>query len=324
MVTTDGIARHAIGEGVADHVKFLREILRCPVCKGELAIGDGVECRACGRRFTRRQFCLDLIPYDDLKGAQWETWEQLQRNGQAVYERDPENNLAVGERWDAVAFRRFCHLSGRVLDVGCGIQEHPSYVDPRAIDGFVGVDPLGGAGSRAYPFVQALGEFLPFANGSFDSCLFATSLDHLVLPKKGLAQAAEVLRDGGLLHIWHGCLYPPAGRAIRFKRHATLLITTYWRRVRELASLGEYGEILTRSLQRLHVLRRPTSVAASPSPPEPEPPAGAEDSFHLRHFSEAELVQWARELDLRVVERRAIPSSFVSYHLFLTLKKKRR
>jgi SAM-dependent methyltransferase len=306
---------------VDDRHMLLRQMVRCPVCKGALNYGGIVACSACGRRFAQRQFCLDLIPYGDLTGPEWETWNQLQANGLLMYEADPENNLAVSERWDAVAFRRFCNLSGTVLDIGCGIQGYPSYVDSTRVRTFVGVDPLGGGASRSYAFVQALGEFLPFHDGTFDGCLFATSLDHLVLPQNGLFEAARILRTGGTLFVWHGCIHRPAGPVVEMRRRIEFLATTYRRRTLELARSGQYGAIVRKAFGRLRPAKPPQTAAPAAPTPELVRPDGAEDEFHLRHITEQQVCEWAAEAGLSIIKRKAVPSSYVSYHLFLALKK---
>ena len=85
-----------------------------------------------------------------------------------AYATDPPSSLSVGQRPDAEAFAAFCELRGLVLDVGCGIQAMPTY--GRGLgDGFVGIDPLRGERERAFAFVQAIAEFLPFRDGDLRS-----------------------------------------------------------------------------------------------------------------------------------------------------------
>jgi uncharacterized protein YbaR (Trm112 family) len=101
---------------------MLRDILACPVCHATL---EGVMRSACGREY-RDDGVLDLTPVpppDAAVEARWETWEQLQANGDRVYRDDPVNNPSVGEREDTRAFGAFSELEGmRILDVGCGPQ----------------------------------------------------------------------------------------------------------------------------------------------------------------------------------------------------------
>ena len=63
---------------------------------------------------------------------------------------------------------------------------------------FVGIDPRPrGRASAAFRFVQGIGEYLPFADGSFDRVLFATSLDHVLSPVRSLSEARRVLARTG-------------------------------------------------------------------------------------------------------------------------------
>jgi ubiquinone/menaquinone biosynthesis C-methylase UbiE len=264
---------------------------------------------------------LDLVPYDDLCGPEWEIWKRLQENGAYVYEAAPENNLAVNERWDAVAFRKFCNMSGAVLDVGCGVQGYPSYADKKQVDLFIGVDPLAGRTARGYPFVQALGEFLPFPNRTFDHCLFATTLDHFVSAQKGLAEAARITKLGGAVHVWHGCMYPNAADPAPVLRQIRFLASTYWRRAKEMAGAREYGAIVRKAVERTGLISRKSDPAASTAALRMlDVPNGAEDAFHMRHFSEADLYQWIEQSGLVIDKGKRIPSSYVSYNLFLTLR----
>ena len=64
------------------------------------------------------------------------------------------------------------------------------------VERFVGVDPLRGAQPRAFAFAQAIAEYLPFRDGVFDRVLFATSIDHVLLPELALAEARRVSKSG--------------------------------------------------------------------------------------------------------------------------------
>ena len=150
-------------------VAVLAEFVVCPLCHAPL---DGVRCTGCSRVFAVDDGAPNLTPIpppDERVRARWALWEELQANGMEAYATDPPSSLSVGQRPDAEAFAAFCELRGLVLDVGCGIQAMPTY--GRGLgDGFVGIDPLRGERERAFAFVQAIAEFLPFGTGPSIAC----------------------------------------------------------------------------------------------------------------------------------------------------------
>ena len=187
---------------------LLESLLACPVCHSTPLrdVGDGLSCAACGRSFQSVRGVVDFTPRPLPEGgveARRALWEEVERNGLVSYEADPEHNLSVTERDVTVAFRRFADLDGLVLDIGCGPQPRPSYA--REFEGaLVGIDPLRGADSREFEFVQGVGEYLPFRADLFDRVLFATTLDHMLSPRRALLEAKRVSRPDGEIVIWCG------------------------------------------------------------------------------------------------------------------------
>lgn len=186
----------------------LESLLACPVCH-TAPLRDAEEilgCVACGRSFESVHGVVDFTPRplpDGDVDARRPLWEEVERNGLVSYEADPEHNLSVTEREVTVAFGRFARLQGLVLDVGCGPQPQPTYA--RGFGGrLVGIDPLRGAERREFEFVQGLGEYLPFRDDVFDRVLFATTLDHMLSPRRALLEAARVARPEGEIVVWCG------------------------------------------------------------------------------------------------------------------------
>ena len=180
----------------------LAEIIVCPLCHASL---DGVICTSCRRVYASSDGLLDLTPPtppDPLK-ARWPLWEQLQSNGAQAYRADPRMHLSVGKRRDARLFAEFCNLQGLVLDVGCGVQAMPSYASEFAGE-LVGIDPLRGEHKRGFEFVQGVAEYLPFRDRVFDRVLFATSLDHALVPELAIAEARRVCKAEGYICLWFG------------------------------------------------------------------------------------------------------------------------
>lgn len=273
----------------------LSDILACPVCRGRL---DGVECDACGRSYDSRDGVLDLTPVpppDAEVLERWGVWEALQANGASAYETDPPNNLSVGEREDVRAFARFAQLEGRVLDVGCGPQALPSYA-PRHDGEFVGIDPLMGEQPRRFAFVKGIAEYLPFTDAAFDRVLFATSIDHVLSPRRAVAEAARVTKPGGTVVVWTS--EPVAPRTPRDRARQAIR----WLARGELRPLARAvrATLPERALGDAMVRVRTAGATMTFKVPE-----GAVDAFHFTHPDALLIEQWMREagLEIDAIER---------------------
>ena len=188
--------------------RLLASLAVCPVCDADLdgLAGRHASCAGCGRTYRATDGVFDFVPEpppDRDVAEPWALWEHLEENGRVSYENDPHHNLSVGVREDCDAFAAFADLDGTVLDVGCGPQRLPTYA--RDFSGvLVGVDPLVGELPRAFVFVRAIGEYLPFRSDAFDRVLFATSLDHTLSPARALAEARRVVKPTGSVVLWVG------------------------------------------------------------------------------------------------------------------------
>lgn len=95
---------------------------------------------------------------------------------------------------------RYC--SGQLcLDIGCGPLKRPVYMLPGM--NFIGVDPDLGFQRRGFPFVQTMGEYLPFQDGGFGCATIMTTLDHALSPDQMVAEAHRVLKPTGYLFVWY-------------------------------------------------------------------------------------------------------------------------
>ncbi|MBV9817443.1 MAG: methyltransferase domain-containing protein [Solirubrobacterales bacterium] len=265
----------------------------CPVCHVDVPEpgSSGVRCPTCGRQFPDRDGAMDFTPNpppDPDVQERWPLWEQLQHNFVVAADEIPEHSLSVGRRADATAFARFSDLRGSVLDVGCGPQTEPSYA-VGANGRFVGIDPLRGEKQREFTFVQGIGEYLPFADGSFDRVLFATSLDHVLSPARSLSEARRVLSPSGTVNIWFGEvpdteLPPPATDSPSLRRR-----------------LGDAAMHPRAAIRRL-------TGRTPPQPPEPAylrelaVPTGAIDIFHVVHLSSPLVSEWLSAAGLTVAD----------------------
>ena len=268
----------------------LSEILACPVCRAAL---DGIDCTGCGRSYAARAGVLDLTPVpppDEEVLARWGLWEALQANGASAYERDPPNNLSLGEREDVRAFAQFAHLEGRVLDVGCGPQPLPSYASD--LNGeLVGLDPLMGEQPRRFAFVKGIAEYLPFASESFDHVVFATSIDHVMSPRLALAEAARVTRRAGTVVVWVSEPLPPRPARDRVRGAVRML---------RRGELAAFARAVRSALPERPPPEGTMRVRTAGATMTYEVPEGAIDAFHFLHPDAPTIETWLREAGLEV------------------------
>jgi SAM-dependent methyltransferase len=227
----------------------------------------------------------------ELPESKWSTWQTLQQNGLVSYTAAPEFNLSVGVRQDAQAFKDFCRMSGLILDVGCGPQTRASYQPAAGESGEVaGIDPLIGQQPREFAFVQGIGEYLPFRSATFDHVLYATSLDHVVDPKRSLAEATRCLKPGGSINLW---LDAQATEYVETDAtelgHYRLLVRKGFRSLMRHRWLNKLG--LRRTLSYM------TAVARM------DVPEGAIDCFHFEHLTSTAVSAWLSELNVITVRQ---------------------
>jgi SAM-dependent methyltransferase len=280
----------------------LKELIVCAVCQTELPLGlieyaGGGSCPGCGQRYAYEQGVYNLAPQpqpDEMPLDKVAIWETLQANGLISYTTAPEFNLSVGIREDALGFKSFCRLSGLILDIGCGTQYLPSYLPEGGA--VVGLDPFRGQQPRGFAFVQGLGEYLPFREGTFDHILFATSLDHMINPRRGLAEAERCLKPQGCLNLWLDA---------QAESHAAPAAST-WERYQLVAKKGIRSLARGGWIEKLGWQRTLSYIGAVARMKVPE---GAVDYFHLDHLMLAEVKGWLGELGLRIVREEVFPAS---------------
>lgn len=271
----------------------LDDLLVCPVCHSELPLsamrksGRG-SCSHCGRTYTYRHGVFDFTPVpppDAEVHQKWSLWQKLQRNGLISYTSAPELNLSVGQREDAKAFSVFSQLFGLVLDVGCGPQDIPSY-GVKFPGQLVGIDPLRGVQPRRFNFVQGIGEYLPFRAATFDRILFGTSLDHMLSPRRALAEVRRVMRSEGTVNIWFDEVGEQCSEAAGAR---------WSRRARKAISMLRQGDVA--GVMRLFSVRaRLWRIWMRPRPD------GALDHFHFVHMNQSMVEAWLRDVGLTVTE----------------------
>jgi SAM-dependent methyltransferase len=277
----------------------LTNLFVCSICEGELNIEQKEAiCLQCGRFYPSRQGVFDFTPIpppDTEVLDNWSLWEELQANGLVSYTEAPELNLSVGSREDCKAFSKFAQPEGLVLDVGCGPQEQPAY----AVDfpgELFGIDPLFGKQPRNFHFVQGIGEYLPFRQGTFNQVLFGTTLDHMLSPKRALAEARRVLQPDGAIIIWFGEI-----NGVNSQLQARLW--SKWRKGLTLLRQGDIAGLTYRLASRLGLSLKPSYLSRLAVPD------GAVDHFHFFHMDWTILEMWLKEADLTIADFTALENT---------------
>jgi SAM-dependent methyltransferase len=204
----------------------LLEVLRCPVCSSELALdGEALRCEGCGGRFAVEQgmprMLDDRLPGIAEKRREMDAWPEKARQEGWYAEDDSTDLLLPSVPWDdptwaanehsfQLLLRRYVKPELRVLEVGAARCWGALHMVPRGVDYFatdILADPVIGLGRGEFyerhvgPFerVQADGENLPFASGSFDLTYCVAALHHALDARKMVREMARVTRRGGIV-----------------------------------------------------------------------------------------------------------------------------
>jgi len=236
-----------------EYLEFLLEILACPrdntvpLLAVRDAAGTVVALRSGEAEYPviHNVPCLlpELVegPRGDLplwRKHQGRMWREYKDGDDGVFTREGnEIGRLVGE----IIARSG---GGLHLDVGCGAKPLPVYM--AASSGsvrWIGIDPFFGDADRRFPFVQGMGEHLPFRRGMFDGALYASTIYHQLEPRRSLRGVHGILKPGGRVFIWYTAIRP------RMKYWA-------WRGMRALGIARMYNEdyqwaFTTGSLQAL-------------------------------------------------------------------------
>jgi SAM-dependent methyltransferase len=131
-------------------------------------------------------------------------WRQLLEVNGETYMGFPIHSCSVGGHPMATLFRFFLapYLRGRVLDIGCGPQPVPVYLEDHPVEALYGIDPLGEADEHPFHFAKGLAELLPWVDRQFNTVVAATTLDHVLLLDKVFEEVVRVLSDDGIFVVW--------------------------------------------------------------------------------------------------------------------------
>ncbi len=130
------------------------------------------------------------------------TWRAVTRGGPGRWSVWRYNWL-IHHQVIAALVRARAHAHGVLLDVGCGDKPFARWFDGH-ITSYIGTDLssspyVDGVRGPGRPEVFARGERLPLRDGSVDTVLGLSMLDHFPEPAPLLDEAHRVLRPGGIL-----------------------------------------------------------------------------------------------------------------------------
>ncbi len=147
-----------------------------------------------------------LAKLEQLEPSAFPIWVRLFEDGSKAYRENPIYSCSVWGNRYAEAFRDFCaiHLSGRVLDIGCGPIGKPIYVKGWPSSHFSAVEPLEMMNAVDFEVVRGFAESLPWPDASFDTVIVATSLDHVLSLTRAMEEIRRVMTDKGKLLLWIG------------------------------------------------------------------------------------------------------------------------
>jgi uncharacterized protein YbaR (Trm112 family)/SAM-dependent methyltransferase len=206
----------------------LLEILRCPFCRVRLTPGEAaLGCPGCGRSYPIENG-IPLMLHEDLPGARAKLVEAAgwleKARGEGWYTPDDEVDAHLpyltrdlgweDPVWRATeySFQALLDLVGdgdlglRVLELGAAKAWAAPYWRERGCE-YVAtdilVDPMIGLGRGAFfgrfGRVQADGEHLPFADGSFDLTYCCATLHHALDLPAMVREMARVTAPGGIV-----------------------------------------------------------------------------------------------------------------------------
>ena len=223
----------------AEYLESLLETLACPLDNSvplsavRNAAGEVVALRSGDAEYRVVHNVPCLIPElgegarGDLplwRAHQSKMWREYQDGDEGVF--TGEGN-EIGRHVGEIIARSGGELC---LNVGCGARAWPVYMAASSeCVMWIGVDPFLGDAARRFPFVQGLGEYLPFLREVFDGALYASTIYHQLDPQRSLRRVHSVLKSRGKLFIWY--------TATRLGRKYLI-----WRGLRTLGFARTYNE----------------------------------------------------------------------------------
>lgn len=203
------------------------ERLACPECKNssievksfltehDEIIKGVIVCLRCRRQYPINEGIPNMLP-DDLrlqkiaKESSWQEWRKrlslFKQRIKGWTEEDSQKTIAI---YDAL-IRNFCPIKGTALEIGCGNGVVRHFLNRNAE--YWGIDPekdwilhplhsfaqdIFPCLKEPFPYIQGVGEYLPFKDESFDNVIITATLDHVNSPLQVFEESYRVLKDKG-------------------------------------------------------------------------------------------------------------------------------
>ena len=201
--------------------------LACPECnnffvevkssltKNNEIIKGEIFCSSCHREYPINEGIPNMLP-DELrlqkkpKQGSWREWGKrlglFKQRMKGWKEEDSRKTITIYDE----LLRHFCPIKGSALEVGSGNGVVRHFLDRNAE--YWGIDPdkdwiLHPLHSfmedtfpclkEPFPFIQGVGEYLPFKDESFDNVIIAATLDHVNSPLQVFEESYRVLKSKG-------------------------------------------------------------------------------------------------------------------------------
>jgi len=196
--------------------------LKSPSRENNEIIKEEIVCLRCHRQYPINEGIPNMLP-DELrlkkipKESIWQEWgKRLGSYKHRMKGWTEENSRSIIPLYEE-SFSNFFPIKGSALEIGCGngvVRHflnrdveywgtdsdkdwilHPLYSYTRDIFPCL---------NEPFPFIQGVGEYLPFKDESFDNVIITATLDHVNSPSQVFEESYRVLKDEGQMLLTVG------------------------------------------------------------------------------------------------------------------------
>lgn len=185
-------------------------VISCTFCRRRYLIEDGIPCMLpddlrdtdaiLGRKKTSRVSSESKLNLDKWGKKQDEYLNWLKSKWEIM---DSLNEIKLKTKELHQTFFDCYKPKGSVLDIGCERGKIRQYLNENY---YVGIDPANFIRENLvkeidFPFIQCVGEYLPFKKRVFDNILILSVLDHTATPSLVLNESFRILKNSGHIFI---------------------------------------------------------------------------------------------------------------------------